>query len=315
MTCNRLERKGLLARLGGELHGHVEQCPDCSARVRGYQRIAGWIAEGKTQHRAPAGWQRRTLARVLAASSPARSSANEPGEVEAPAEVRAPAPQVRHRVRHWSRVVVPLASAAIIAMIVATVLTDGEPPAQSVALRSESPRAMPLGTPPVPPSSPASAQPTEPAVPESEPHANAEQAPWAAVERPDRRSGSAPAAEGATARDERRGGTVTVDWAEGRDPTRPNPSERTELDVLMETIRAARKSGAVIDVVIETVPAGAEVVVGNVILGTTPYRRSLPRDLELVIRLRGYRDVTVAARRITRPVELVPISANGLNNQ
>jgi len=67
MSCNRLEDDDLLSELGGELNAHVEQCEDCSARVRGYRQIAGMIAEGATVHRLPADWEHRTLARVDAA--------------------------------------------------------------------------------------------------------------------------------------------------------------------------------------------------------------------------------------------------------
>lgn len=57
----------MLAGLGEGLDAHVEQCEDCRARLRGYQQIAGLIAEGVTTHRAPPDWKQRTLARVRAA--------------------------------------------------------------------------------------------------------------------------------------------------------------------------------------------------------------------------------------------------------
>lgn len=67
MSCDRLEHEHLLADLGAALDAHVDQCEDCSARLRGYQTIAALIAEGTTSHRAPADWGQRTLARVKAA--------------------------------------------------------------------------------------------------------------------------------------------------------------------------------------------------------------------------------------------------------
>jgi hypothetical protein len=57
----------MLADLGDGLDAHVEQCEDCRAHLRGYQQIAGLIAEGVTAHRAPPHWKQRTLARVRAA--------------------------------------------------------------------------------------------------------------------------------------------------------------------------------------------------------------------------------------------------------
>jgi hypothetical protein len=68
VTCKRLEAEGLLAELGGTLDAHVEQCEDCRARLRGYQRLAGLIATGATARQAPADWKARTQARVRAAA-------------------------------------------------------------------------------------------------------------------------------------------------------------------------------------------------------------------------------------------------------
>ena len=67
MTCNRLEEDDLLGELGGAIDPHVEGCADCRARLRGHQRVAGWIAAGVTGHQAPADWKARTLARVTRA--------------------------------------------------------------------------------------------------------------------------------------------------------------------------------------------------------------------------------------------------------
>jgi hypothetical protein len=57
----------MLAELGGTLDPHVEHCPDCSERLRGYRTIAGLIAHGATVRRAPPSWAQRTLARLDAA--------------------------------------------------------------------------------------------------------------------------------------------------------------------------------------------------------------------------------------------------------
>jgi eukaryotic-like serine/threonine-protein kinase len=53
---------------------------------------------------------------------------------------------------------------------------------------------------------------------------------------------------------------------------------------------------ALIDVVVESAPSGAEVVLGGTVQGTTPFAGRLPRgdrDVKLVIRLAGYVDRTI----------------------
>jgi hypothetical protein len=61
---------------------------------------------------------------------------------------------------------------------------------------------------------------------------------------------------------------------------------------------------ATIDVDIETVPVGAQVVLEGTVLGTTPFHGALPRrdrDVKLVVRLAGHVERTVVARG-TRPI-------------
>jgi hypothetical protein len=53
---------------------------------------------------------------------------------------------------------------------------------------------------------------------------------------------------------------------------------------------------ALIDVVVESAPSGAEVLLGGAVRGTTPFVGRLPcggRDVKLVIRLAGYVDRTI----------------------
>ncbi len=64
MTCQRLEQEGMLAEVGGQLDAHVAECADCRARLVGYQTLASWVATGKSAHRAPAGFARRTMERA-----------------------------------------------------------------------------------------------------------------------------------------------------------------------------------------------------------------------------------------------------------
>ena len=60
----------------------------------------------------------------------------------------------------------------------------------------------------------------------------------------------------------------------------------------------ARPSPATVEVAIDSVPAGAQVVFDGAVLGKTPYRGTIPRpdgDLTLVVRLVGYVDKRVVA--------------------
>ena len=62
---------------------------------------------------------------------------------------------------------------------------------------------------------------------------------------------------------------------------------------------SAPASDARVDVDVDSVPAGAQVLLGGVVLGKTPFRRTLTRragDTALVIRLEGYVDRRVMLR-------------------
>ncbi len=62
MTCDRLERDDLLGHLGEDMP-HVAECPDCRARLAGYERLADLLA-GESARPLPDGWKDRTLARI-----------------------------------------------------------------------------------------------------------------------------------------------------------------------------------------------------------------------------------------------------------
>jgi hypothetical protein len=73
---------------------------------------------------------------------------------------------------------------------------------------------------------------------------------------------------------------------------------------------------ATVDVVIDSLPAGAEVVRNGSVIGKTPYRGTLPRssrDVQLVLRLRGYapKPITVDTGAASKQhVKLVPVVHN-----
>jgi hypothetical protein len=71
MTCDRLERDGLLADLGGDMDPHVAGCPDCREKAASYARVTGAIA-GEGSHALPDGWKERTIARIHAARAARR---------------------------------------------------------------------------------------------------------------------------------------------------------------------------------------------------------------------------------------------------
>ena len=154
MTCHRLE-EGLLGDLGEALDPHIEQCPDCSARVQGYHRIAGWIADGRTMHRPSAEWRNRMLAGVLGDGArlrsipPAPSGTQPMATVDAASEVagarpaanaladseavRAPSASRRPR-RRWARAVLPIAGAVVAMAAAAMVWCGGDRQGPRVAI-------------------------------------------------------------------------------------------------------------------------------------------------------------------------------------
>jgi serine/threonine protein kinase len=61
----------------------------------------------------------------------------------------------------------------------------------------------------------------------------------------------------------------------------------------------SQDGGDTVDVAIDSIPAGAQVVLDGTVLGTTPYHGALPRgdrEARLVLRLAGYADKLVVAR-------------------
>ncbi len=77
----------------------------------------------------------------------------------------------------------------------------------------------------------------------------------------------------------------------------------------------ARRSANLVEVVIDSIPAGAEVVLGNNVLGQTPFHGKIRHreiDVTFVIRMTGYvqrKLVTRADRRISRRVALVSLAS------
>jgi hypothetical protein len=68
-----------------------------------------------------------------------------------------------------------------------------------------------------------------------------------------------------------------------------------------------------VEVWIDSVPSGAKVLRDGQVIGTTPYRKPLPRgerDIKLVLQLRGHRDQSITVRPTTtikQSVKLVPM--------
>jgi hypothetical protein len=62
VTCDRLERDGLLGQLGEQMDPHVTQCDDCRARRDEYAQLAAMLAQ-ESPRPLPNQWKERTLAR------------------------------------------------------------------------------------------------------------------------------------------------------------------------------------------------------------------------------------------------------------
>jgi len=326
----------LLACVDGTPDDHTEQCSTCGARVRDCRRIAAWIAEGKTNHSAPVEWKLRALARVLASSDPVQSSLDElvdkadavaaqqtvartrvrrlapSGLLVVPETARAEAERARPqpRRRYGSLAAAVIASAAVFGVIL---IARHDGPGMGL-LGTEQVRAvsgsdrMELGTEPASPpfegtspSRQSAPQPSRDPPGAAQQHAPAIDVPVTAGQNsraepaPIKRRDASPqprgetdeGAELANPASRRRAGTVTIDLERETSP------ETIEVDI-------------------DTVPSGAQVVLDRVILGTTPFHRSLlrsDRERELAIRLGGYADATVivGSRSVTSRIELVPL--------
>jgi serine/threonine protein kinase len=89
-------------------------------------------------------------------------------------------------------------------------------------------------------------------------------------------------------------------------PSRVAPALAPDNPVLREA-----PPRPIIDVLVDSVPPGAQVVLGRAVLGKTPFRSTLPRqsgDVALVLRLAGYTDRTVTVpgdQTISERIELV----------
>jgi serine/threonine-protein kinase len=150
------------------------------------------------------------------------------------------------------------------------------PPAVPAQLPSASPPAVSPPRAGPPPGSAAAAPPAS-----EEQVAPALVAP--AAPDPDRREPGAPGGSGVPR---------TVPHPPSTAGTRPEPAPRSQ------------DSGDTVDVAVESIPAGAQVVLDGTVQGTTPYHGTLPRadrEARFVLRLAGYADKLVVARA-SRPI-------------
>lgn len=72
----------------------------------------------------------------------------------------------------------------------------------------------------------------------------------------------------------------------------------------------SQEGGDTVDVAIDSIPPGAQVVLDGTVLGTTPYHGALPRgdrEARLVVRLAGYADKVVVARASQPTAERVTL--------
>lgn len=278
MTCHRLEDDGALADLMEAPDPHTQQCPLCSARLRGYHHIASWIAEGTTGHRAPEEWRRRTLAQLRAAvadptpsallrvpTAAPRPEAIPPG----PAAVRVVPASAPRRTRWLAAFAI--ASAAIVALAVVAVMARSDEGGVTIAIGNDPPRAG-----------------SAPDVPVQ-------------TAGPDRRAHGpgTTAGRGPDEPSQRRGVTVTIDL-----PSQDAPTPAAATPATTPTM---------VDVSIDTTPSGARLFLDGALLGTTPYRGTLPRSdrrLELTISSADHVDEVItidASRPVARHIHLIPV--------
>jgi hypothetical protein len=303
MACRRLEDGGLLAEAGDELERHLEHCPDCQAKMATYERIAGWIAQGGTAHRAPPDWERRTLALLDAApiappSDPAPADgvpADELVSSAGPAVSDVPAERATHAMvihtttpaalrttpsettgvslrpararprRDWYRAVAPFVAVTIAAVTVAALLCRAR-----VTPVPDQRSAVPTAA-------------TRSQMAAQSPTGAGHQEPPTSFEADD--CGDSPCLK--------------------RDPSRPvgeTPQRHTESE------------GPLVEIVIDSKPPFAEVLLDGFPAGRTPVRIPLPRDrrVKLVIRSIGYVDHTLfvdTSSSVRAFVVLVPLSA------
>jgi hypothetical protein len=330
MTCRRLEKRDLLARMVEKPDRHTRRCPDCSARVRGYQRIAGWIAEGKTSHRAPADWRHRTLAQLRAAASAGGATPSASPQPRARAsssliDATVPTPGwalPSRRPPRKARLVAAfaLASAAIVVATLIAAMTRGEEPV-TIAIGTEPTGSTPPGNarpPHVPSQSAPSISPSGPPSGERSGSPSGERSGSPSGERSGSPSGErSGSSSGAPSGEPPVGPSNPIRRAQGPNTAGPGPSpgQRRGVNVTIDIPPSdpATPAQPTIDVSIDTTPPGARVLLGGTVLGTTPYRGTLPRSerqLKLAISLADFVDevITVdASRPITRHLKLVPI--------
>jgi eukaryotic-like serine/threonine-protein kinase len=208
-------------------------------------------------------------------------------------------PVPRSRRRRWpiAALSVSLAIIAIVTVTLARRRGDDAHTSAPHAVESPAPSTAPAASGQPPPASPPTvsspqANPPSSAAPAAPPASEQRAAP-APVE---------PAAPGP--------GHGEASASSGPDAARTVPPQPSTKGGPREPAPRSPDGGDTVDVAIDSIPPGAQVVLDGTVLGTTPYHGALPRgdrEARLVVRLAGYADKVVVARASQPTAERVTL--------
>jgi serine/threonine-protein kinase len=195
--------------------------------------------------------------------------------------------------RRWpiATLSVSLAAITIVAVTLATRRHDDAP---VLAPQPVEPAAPP--TPPAVPAQPPPASPPQASPPQTSPPQASPSPGSAAAALPAAEKHVAPAPVSPAAPDPDRHGPGAPS---GPGVPRTVPHPPSTAGAPPEPAPRSQESGDTIDVAVDSIPAGAQVVLAGTVLGTTPYHGTLPRadrEARFVLRLAGYADKLVVAR-------------------
>jgi eukaryotic-like serine/threonine-protein kinase len=202
--------------------------------------------------------------------------------------------------RRWliAALSVSLAAITIVTVTLATRRGDDARTLASHPVELAAPSTVPAAPAQPPPASPPTVSPPQ----ANPPSSSARAAPPASEKR------VAPAPVEPAAPDPGRGESRA---SSGPDAPRTVPHQPSMAGASREPAPRSQNGGDTVDVTVDSIPPGAQVVFEGTVLGTTPYHGTLPRgdrEVRLELRLAGYADklvVTRVSQPITERVKLV----------
>jgi serine/threonine-protein kinase len=271
-----------MAAHGGEIPPAVEQliqhllAKAPADRVQSAEELIRAIDAVSTSSEQPAGRGRAHRAGFVM-TSPSVTT------LSGSAAMSVPVPHSRRR--HWSIAALSV-GLAVITMVTVMLATPRRDDALLVASHPVELSAQAAASAQPPPASP----PTVSAPQASPPPSSAPAAQPPSEER------TAPAPVKPAAPDSDRG---EPDATSGPDAPRPVPHPPSTAGVPRDAAPHSQNVGDTVDVAVDSIPPGAQIVLDGAVVGTTPYHGSLLRgdhEARLVLRLAGYADKVVVAR-------------------